>query len=307
MNEETIFNAFCNAISIATRNLLERKYLYQSIEVSLTDVENLIRRALDEQSRADSSPGFTNRSLAATYKRTLDDSIQLWKNSFWKFEFEETASPQYPPEPHKSESIQVSLPTIKTSCANCDAILPAHNPGYRHFPLTLPPDSFRSGQSVIQIFHFPYECQSCRIEPVIYLVRRQGMKLTLCGRSQLQPIPIPKFITDDLHKYYRSAVIANRTGFTLAGILYLRVLIEQHMRKVTEIKGRYDLSELGESYGKTLPEDFRSRFPSLKKSCDDLSASIHAADDNVELFDKTLNDVERHFDALRLFELFKTK
>jgi hypothetical protein len=203
--------------------------------------------------------------------------------------------------------VQIPLPTIKVACCHCDSVLPPHNPGYSRREDQRSSHIFALTPEPIQLFEASFQCQSCKGEPLVFMIQRKGLKLTMVGRSQFQPVSTPKFLPDEIRDYYRKAVIAHRTGFTLAAILYLRVLIEQWMRKSSGVEGRYDLADLGESYAKTLPEDFRSRFPSLKKACDDLSVAIHAADENAGLFTKTIGDVEKHFDALRLFELLRKK
>src|SRR5260221_14079702 len=58
-----------------------------------------------------------------------------------------------------------------------------------------------------------------QVKPLCFLVRREGLKLTLVGRSQLPEIATPVFIPENLRKYYRNAIIADQTNFTLAAAL----------------------------------------------------------------------------------------
>ena len=61
--------------------------------------------------------------------------------------------------------------------------------------------------------------------------------------------------------------------------------------------------EQGDAYQSTLPQDFKSRFPSLKDVYGKLSAAIHSADENAALFDDSCSKVKKHFEARRLFEI----
>jgi hypothetical protein len=58
-----------------------------------------------------------------------------------------------------------------------------------------------------------------------------------------------------------------------------------------------------ETYVNTLPEDFRSRFPTLKEQYSKLSADIHSATGSPELFQASQKALLHHFDARRLYQL----
>jgi len=163
----------------------------------------------------------------------------------------------------------------------------------------------------IEIFALPYQCQSCKCEPLFFLVRREGLKLMLVGRSQFQEVAVPDFIPKDHRKFYRNAVIANQTSFTLAAALYLRTMIEQYFYKtipgteIKAIKGNPTGDELAELYAKTLPKNFPSSFPSLKKAYVDLSKIIHSGkedDETKKSFEVIRNAVDSHFKAIQLFK-----
>jgi len=95
---------------------------------------------------------------------------------------------------------------------------------------------------------------------------------------------------------------------TLAGLFLLRVFIEQFWKTVPAVRelilkqSKATGDEQGDAYQSTLPQDFKSRFPSLKEVYGKLSAAIHLADENAALFDDSCSKIEKHFEARRLFE-----
>jgi len=88
----------------------------------------------------------------------------------------------------------------------------------------------------------------------------------------------------------------------LAGIFFLRTLIEQWARSA--VAGP-DLpaDKALDAYMRTLPEDFKARFPSLPSLYAELSADMHAALGDKDLFEKARAAIVKHFKARRLFEL----
>ena len=155
----------------------------------------------------------------------------------------------------------------------------------------------------MQVFSFPFVCQSCKKQPVIYLVTRRGLKLTLSGRSEFPIVEIPKTIPEEESDHFRKAVVSEFAGHTLAGLLYLRVYIEQYLRRVTGAKGRKRGDELGDLYRPLLHEDFPKTFKPLATVYDELSEKLHDADPSHEQFQSSKTDIERHFRQLQLLPL----
>jgi hypothetical protein len=82
------------------------------------------------------------------------------------------------------------------------------------------------------------------------------------------------------------------------GVFGLRTVIEQWARCATGITERIEGSELFEKYSARLPPGFSSLYPSLGALYSDLSADIHGAIGNAELFERAKEDIKRHFGAL---------
>jgi hypothetical protein len=84
------------------------------------------------------------------------------------------------------------------------------------------------------------------------------------------------------------AIVATNAGHTLASLFYLRTLIEQHMRSIVRRDDRLRGDDLSTTYAKTLDKDIRSRLPSFAELYEKLSAALHAARDDDELFTECL-------------------
>lgn len=246
--------------------------------------------------------------------------------------------------------LTVELPTIQTVCPNCERIWPFNpgtnhqwgslqpiqltlsGPNLSEVAPTLTgrttakayvPSSLaesviaRLATEIVNLKHktqqlllLPYQCQQCKAAPVSFLVRRTGLKITLCGREPLETIQVPEALPKAQRKYFGDAIVANNAGQTLAGLFLLRTFVEQFwlslslMSKSTD--ERISGEGLGEAYGNTLPLDFRSRFPSLGDVYGKLSVAMHNADANVDLFEHAAQAIIEHFDARRVYKLEST-
>ena len=194
----------------------------------------------------------------------------------------------------------LEFPSVKLYCANCK-----RNEPYNLIGATSIDYIFSNGENgredTIQQFAVTYQCQSCKKHPETFLVRREGYKFTICGRSPIEIIDTPKDIPRTIEDYYSKAIISHHSGFTLAGIFYLRTLVEQWIYSLESSHGTADKAV--EWYMTTLPDDFKSRFKSMKELYGELSSDIHSAKGSEELFIQSVRDVEAHFEARRVFNL----
>jgi hypothetical protein len=199
------------------------------------------------------------------------------------------------------------IPTIRMACNFCDGVRLAHNSGFRDektlvYGVVVGNDK---GQ-LCQVFTFPFQCQNCpkgQGEPIFYLVRREGLKFTITGRSHFAEVDIPKSFPKEESRYFRGAIIGHTAGQTLAALFLLRVFVEQYMRRVTRTTDRIRGEELVDKYSLLLPADFPPKFNSLKRVYEELSERLHSADASAEQFDSSRKDIEDHFDMLKLLPL----
>jgi hypothetical protein len=155
------------------------------------------------------------------------------------------------------------------------------------------------------------QCQSCKTEPLVFLIRRRGGKLTLAGRSRIENISAPAFLPKHVREFYSDAVIAFNSGKPLPGLFMLRVVIEQFWSElerrrvfiVSDERDRLHADRLADAYNDILPPEFRDRFPSLGKIYKDISERLHNATADTELFEKSEREIVQHFDARRVMKL----
>ena len=298
------------------QELLEKKHLYQSVEISQKDFDEAIDGIIEDRrreiSRAEPSLDPDTMGILKKRKENLIRERDALLFSDWDF-YPETNPPPGAP-PIDNQGLPYSpLPFIRTACSSkqCKGSVQPHNSGFVGLRYATVPFNFLEGHSLLQIFSFPYHCQNCKNEPLVFLVKRSGLKLTLVGRSQFPEVFIPSFIPEAQRKYYRNAIVADQTSFTLAAALYLRTLIEQYfyavipLEQIKAINGNPTGDELAELYAKTLPKNFPSNFPSLKKAYDDLSEIVHSGKENdvtKKSFVTIRTAVDGHFKALQLFK-----
>jgi hypothetical protein len=325
MNTNRTERSFEQEAELAIRNafteLLETKHLYQSAIVSFSKIQSALPKIVDGE--------FAGRFMFAgprqppsqddidavkqSIRKKFDDHIASWTNGEWILLNEKTAS-GFGSEEERVICSRFAIPSIKTFCTKCDSGPWPHNlardSGNRGY-------LFEADEETphIQVFSLPFQCQNCKKEarePLVFLIKRDRLKLTLVGRSQFPEVSIPDFIPKEQRKFYRNAIVVSQANFILAATMYLRTLIEQHFYQMIpkadieaiKKKGSPRGDELAELYAKTLPKGFPSDFPSLRKAYDDLSEVLHRGNEDDEASKKFFSiktDIEKHFDALRLF------
>lgn len=297
-------------IQAALTGLFESKQLYQSVTVDLAPIEKQILEIKAAPWPARTMMAGGGSSISQTQEQRNNEvrapyrtALRQLAYSEWTFDTE--YYPQRTPTHNQGAGPLFSrTPTIKVSCSFCDAVLPAHNSGYPNLKDKISSVPLgHSAQGFMQVFAFPFLCQSCKRHPVVYLVTRRGLKLTLTGRSEFPEVSIPKFIPIEEKDYFSKAVVSHSAGHTLAGILYLRVFIEQYMRRVTGAEGKKTGDQLGDLYRALLHVDFPKTFKSLAKIYEELSEKLHLADPSEEQFKKSKEELERHFQQLCLLPL----
>lgn len=273
------------------RHLLENKHLYQS--------ERLSRDAI--KAEAISSESGNRESLLASIDSALDAD--------WRA-LDEISVQQFPRGRIAAETpplVAFYVDSVKSPCRTCQKVMPFNL--INSIELNEKRGLGTSQQPRCQDFVLVYQCQGCRSVPDSFLVRRQADKLTLCGRAPLEFVEVPPYVPKEVRKYYSGAIVAFQSGQVLPALFLLRVLIEQFVcgKLGEEGEDRRDGSlradEAIEAYGRTLDEDFKRRFPSLKETYGNLSLVIHAADESAEVFEDSLAKIEKHFDARRVYEL----
>ena len=303
------------------KELLETKHLYQSISFNYAPIQDLIDNPdrsfglstkktyyqfEGAQTRVGQSSSETIDPITAEHKQKIQKATNEFRNEFWMFSTgisEENHAQLVGGIAGGPSEFDFILPDIQISCSHCKKIFP-HNAGYRGQIQEFKPLSEIVDGIPHQTFMFPYQCQACKGEPLVFLVHRKGMKFTLTGRNHFETIQVPKAIPREEREFYSDAIAAYNTGNILAGLFMLRTTIEQYMRRILVITDRMSGEDLADQYLILLDKDFpKDRYPSLKKIYMELSKPIHEAEKDAKQFEKSKADIEKHFELLKLIPL----
>jgi hypothetical protein len=148
-----------------------------------------------------------------------------------------------------------------------------------------------------------YQCQRCEGPPETVLVRRKGWSLSLDGRSPMASVEVPPYVPKKENEFFRDAVIATGSGRTLAGLFYLRTFIEQFGRRAAGMVGKKTGEEILSEYAKTLPTNLKDSMPSLAECYEKLSAALHSASADDDLFIEAQGKIEKHFEIRKAMSI----
>jgi hypothetical protein len=276
-------------LSSCLKTLLETKFLYQSL--TALDYDKLFEDYVKKVDSYDRET-FKWRSFRVPYLTFLPSEVEFQTVDAGN----ECAGPT------------LLLQNVKLFCDKCDANETFSPTVYRDVTQMIwerhaKEPRVASPPVQYQLFTLAYQCETCKASPVVFTVKRLEWKLTLEGRSPIEKVQIPSFIPKTEAWLFRSAVVASRTGNVLAGIFYLRCFIDQFARRQTGLKGRQTGDEITDAYQSLLPLDKRDHMPSLKSCYERLSAPIHEAKEDVELFEAVKNEVVEHFDFRRIYKI----
>ncbi len=276
-------------IESSIKTLLESKHLYQSV---LVDPTELIKSVLT----------FMPQGNQLEALKTDFQHVATWP---WQIQDMENMAERLP-VPVKSTQLQHfiwSAPDIKAYCGRCKRVEP-FNCDATHSLIPTEQSGFANvvdQKGLVQVFVLLYLCQSCKKVPEVFLIRRVGNRLTLSGRAPMESVQVSTVLPSPVARYVSDAQIAYQSGQVLAALFLLRTFCEQWCRPFALETDKADVAI--DKYGASLPDDFKTRFPSLKAIYSDLSAAIHTATEDAPLFERTKTQIEEHFDARRLFKL----
>jgi hypothetical protein len=117
----------------------------------------------------------------------------------------------------QQEEFTVRVPDVKLFCHACDRTEAFNSISAEEFT-GRGPERAALLNDTVQVFVLSFECQSCKGVPEVFLLRRQGAKLTLCGRAPIEFVEVPSTIPKAVQNFYSGAVIAHQSGQMLAGL-----------------------------------------------------------------------------------------
>jgi len=279
--------ALRKTIETSVKLLLEQKHLYQSVEVELE------KTSTDFQKTVPSGLNMAIPHMAGVqywpWVVTDNDSLQALMLAISK-------------KPDR-RLINWAIPDVKMFCKVCDRIEAFNSvSASNQFNKSNPTEGgLKFKGKLTQVYCISYLCQSCKSLPEVFLLRRHGTKLTLCGRAPIEHVPVPKDIPKEISRFYSDAIVAHNSGQTLAALFLLRTACEQWARRWALATDMADVAI--DKYMDTLPADFKGRFSSIRNIYGELSVAIHSASASAELFEKASAQFAEHFAARALFKL----
>lgn len=274
---------FAAAVRDAVKLLLETKHLYQSVMVDVPVPEPWLKGVMD-----------TKRSLYVQETRRSGENA-------WPL-----AEPQLPgivsSQKFDVDRVHLAFPTVKIFCDRCHNV-EAHNPSYA---LDISAQmAARQGYlhtSPSQQFVAVYTCQACKAMLQHFMIRREGLKLSLAGRSPIEHVAVPSVIPKEQRKYYSGAILAFQSGQTLPALFMLRTFIEQFA--AAQVSGKSLRADaVLDLYMTSLPEPVRAHFASPREIYSRLSDAIHSASEDEALFTASCEQIVEHFEARRLYRV----
>lgn len=174
-------------------------------------------------------------------------------------------------------SFRVKVPsTINTRCEFCKETTP-HNPNFSYSV-----GGAECGADFDETIIISAQCQKCKEGSLSFLVRRKGLRLQLVGRSQVDAFVFPykmSYYKDAkrLIGFFSEAMMAEKTGSSLAAVCLLRVALEQFMRAALPDGGiKLDGQNLYDEFAKHLHRTFpRDCVASLSEVYGNLSKRMH--------------------------------
>lgn len=188
------------------------------------------------------------------------------------------------------------IPTVVTWCFRCERTT-VHDsiPHIEFSPYHLNPEAIAEPVGS-QNFLFNMMCQECKSPPTTFMVRREFLKVQLCGRSHpFLPQP-PNEVPKAMRNIFKDGVGAAACGDVFGAFYHLRTLMEHHMK--TElglaITNKIDGDDLCALYNKAIDSVLRER-SSLKASFDACSSNLHNRTGSLADYEKIVENVCAHF------------
>lgn len=314
--QQQIIDSFRRQVSETIKRLIENRHLYQSEEVDISDLTRLVNDfEMSEEAqqiqiilqRPNIGGIHAPMPSLADQKQKLECTLDRLLTLPWRFFIPTMLKRRRIVDPTGEDWCFFELPSVLATCDHCNNIRPAHNPGLPGDPSDPHIIELLPGTPTIQVFVFPYQCQSCRGEPIVFLVRRNGLKITLVGRSRFEKVHVPKALPKEEKDLFSEATIAFDSGRTLAALFFLRSFIEQYMRRTCGTTERIPGEDLADQYNALLDETFPSQFRSFRTNYSTLSDCLHRAHGAADVFLAQRDAIIKHFEMLQLIPIAKKK
>lgn len=291
------------AVEGAMRELVTNKLLYQKVEVDLGGLPAVLKKAGAE---------VTTEKLAELQREV---SLRPWRLETRHFgddartaEIMQFASVGCQPleTAQEDRNLHFYAPAVPLWCRVCKrettfiAIVGSSEQGLGH------PYPRRSERGTEQVYVITYRCEVCRSVLHAALVRREGMRLHLCGFAPRREQRAARSVPKALEPILVDADNAVAEGDLFAGYYHLRTMLEHYMKGCLGIGVEVQMrgEELVAQYNATLPNGLKETLPSLKTAYEKLSQALHSRSGSNEEYTLQQTSICDHMAGVELLKKY---
>ncbi len=287
------------SIGEALSALFTKKGLFQKTELSFDGMENYLK-TIGKANIDSFKKEFSKRPWVPV-------TPDLPKDNHMRSEFFCGIADSPLNTPNDEMKLTFPLPSIKMHCSKCkddhtfSSIGVLWADGFmEHYP--------KLSEKTEQLFNFSYNCGVCKDNFVGFLVKRDGGRLTLCGRTERLHVNVPKGVPKKLRGIVSDAIGAANENDIFAGFYHLRTFCEHYMKQCIgmPISEKITGDELSNRYNASLDSRMASGLPAISIIYELASKLMHERAGGREEFDSLLNDIDGHLSAKKLFEKYAT-
>ena len=285
------------AIGSALVDLFANKGLYQNVDLDLSSVAQHTAQ-IGSSSTEELKVEFSRRPWVPI-------SLGLTHENLMRAEFFCGVGDSPLDAPSCELKLSFPMPGFKGNCGKCcddhsfTSIGVLWADGFLdYFP--------KMSEKTEQLFNFHYNCSICKDNIVGFLVKRTGLRLSLCGRSERPRVETPRIIPKKLRPIIADAIGAVSENDVFAGFYHLRTFCEHYMKSCLSLSvgERITGEELCEKYNSSLDRRMTAGLPSIAVIYDTSSKYMHSRAGDRREFRALLNQVEGHLKAKELFEQY---
>lgn len=285
-------------ISKALEQVLSRLGLYQKKRVALDRIDQLLRKLYEKYDLDQYKSEFSSRPWVPMTPNLPQDKYMRAK-FFCGIGDNPLGTPQ------QEMPLPFPLPSITTHCSICDESRVFLSVGsiwcdgfLEYYP--------KLGVQTEQVFTLYYQCVKCEECVISFLIKRVGLTITLCGRTERLTVDVPSCVPKKLRKIVADAISAANENDVFAAFYHLRTFCEHYIKFSINVANNEKVSgdELCRRYNSSLDNRMTSGIPSLVTIYETLSRYMHMRSGTADDFATMLDQVEGHLTAKALFEKY---
>lgn len=291
------------AVEAAMRDLVQEKLLYQKVTVDLAGLAEALTKA--------------NVKTAPEKIAALQAEISVRP---WRLETHHMGDDPQHAEIHKlartggqaigtpieQMNLHFYAPSVRLACRVCKtkatfiALMGSHE---RKLSYPFPRATQRGIEHIYTVF---YRCETCREVIHASLIRREGIRLHLCGFAPRREQAAARSVPKSVERILCDASNAVAEGDVYAGFYHLRTMIEHYIKVSCGIPLELQMrgEELISKHNSNLPIHLRSALPSLAVAYEKLSIHLHARTGDANEFSTHLNSICDHIEGVALLNKY---